>query len=117
MHARQVEPDGALRGVTCGDCPDGEPETSGGIEGSSWDMPIFHFPARYLVSLLEIGPQSFALISVLPPALRRLGTSHTIVTDLRAQRHLAHSAAREGEPVQLHWCGQWLRAAVVSVAS
>src|SRR5262249_52952815 len=38
-----------------------------------------------------------------------------IVTDVDAQRHLARGTAREGEPVEVRWRGQWLQGAVVWV--
>jgi Trehalase len=78
MDARDLEPDGALPGVTREFWPAGGPTPSAGIEGYGWGALTAHFLVRYVVGLREIGPASFRLIPAVPPARRLPGAAYTL---------------------------------------
>jgi hypothetical protein len=78
MDARDLEPDGALPGVTREFWPEGSSATSAGIEGYGWGALTVHFLVRYVVGLRELTPTSFRLMPALPPPWRRPGAAYTI---------------------------------------
>ncbi len=73
MDARELEPDGAVPGVTREFWPEGGRDTSAGIEGYGWGALTVHFLMRYVLGLRERDANSFALVPALPGAWRRPG--------------------------------------------
>jgi hypothetical protein len=78
MDGRDLEPDGALPGVTREFWPEGGPRVSAGIEGYGWGALTVVLLVRYLAGLREESPRRFRLVAALPRAWRRPGAVYTL---------------------------------------
>ncbi len=76
MDVRELEPDGAIAGVTREYWPEAGADTplpSAGIEGYGWGALTVHVLIRYLVGLREVSPARLRLAPAIPVAWRRAG--------------------------------------------